>query len=279
MRIALFSLLLCAALTACDTSEKKAAAAYKEALALYEQQNFFAAKSAIDSIRIKFPKQYDVLKASLELMRKVEFKETERTLAFCDSLMPLRQAAFLEKKKAFAFEKDTAYEEVGNYVWKQQTVERNTERCYVRCGVNEKGEMYLASVFYGKGALKHTGIKVNVPKTELFAETPSIPYDGGMNYRFEDLGFTTEVVTYKDGKAKDVIQLIYDNAKERIRVQYTGGRPYVLYMATSDKQSIVSTYELALVLSDIEAMKKEKEKALKKLAYLNKKGISDSPAN
>ena len=274
MKRYLFCILLGAVLAACNTDEKKATAAYEQAVALYEQQNFFAAKSAIDTIRANFPEQYDVLKATLELMRKVEYKETERTLAFCDSLLPIRQAELLTKKKAFAFEKDTAYEDVGNYVWKQQTVERNTERCYVRCGVSEKGEMYLASVFYGKGALKHTGIKVSIPKTELAAETPAVPYDGGMNFRFEDLGFTTEIVTYKEGKAMDVIKLIYDNAKERIRVQYTGGRAYVLYMATLDKQSVVSTYELALVLSEIETMNKEKEKALKKLSYLKQKGVS-----
>ena len=34
---------------------------------------------------------------------------------------------------------------------------------------------------------------------------------------------------------------------------------------------IASTYELAVVLSDIEKLTKEKEKATKKLAYLEKK--------
>lgn len=37
------------------------------------------------------------------------------------------------------------------------------------------------------------------------------------------------------------------------------------------KKAIASTYELAVVLSDIEKLTKEKEKATKKLAYLEKK--------
>lgn len=267
----LYCIAIYALLTACNTTEKKAVADYEKAKSLYEQQDYFAAKSMIDTIRQKYPQEYDILKESLQLMRSIELKETERTVAYCDSLIPLREAELLKLKKAFSFEKDSIYEQVGHYIWKSQTVERNTERCYIRCGVSEKGEMYLASIFYGKGALKHTSIKISVPKTELTAETVAVPYDGGMNYRFEDMGNTTEVVTYKDNKAKDVIKLIYDNAKQRIRIQYVGGRPYVIYMAELDKRSIVATYELAMVLSDLETMRNEKEKATKKVAYLNSK--------
>lgn len=103
-------------------------------------------------------------------------------------------------KKGFAFEKDSVYEEIGNYIWKQQTIERNVQRCYVRCGVNEEGEMYLASVYYGGRPIEHTGIKLSL-KDGQFAETASIPYDGGLNYRFKDMGSTTEVVTYKGSTA------------------------------------------------------------------------------
>ena len=53
--------------------------------------------------------------------------------------------------------------------------------------------------------------------------------------------------------------------------EYTGGKPYILYIADADKKAIASTYELAVVLSDIEKLTKEKEKATKKLAYLEKK--------
>ena len=78
-------------------------------------------------------------------MRQVEVKEAERNIAFCDSLLPIKLEEVEGLKKGFAFEKDSVYEEIGNYIWKQQTIERNVQRCYVRCGVNEEGEMYLAA--------------------------------------------------------------------------------------------------------------------------------------
>lgn len=99
----------------------------------------------------------------------------------------------------------------------------------------------------------------------LFAETPAIPYDGGLNYHFKDLGNTTEVVTYQGEKCEDAVKFIFANKEKRIKVEYTGGKPYILYIADADKKAIASTYELAVVLSDIEKLTKEKEKATKKL--------------
>ena len=167
-----------------------------KARAMYENNEFFGAKNEIDSIRALYPKEVKVLKQGLTLMRQVEVKEAERNIAFCDSLLPIKLEEVEGLKKGFAFEKDSVYEEIGNYIWKQQTIERNVQRCYVRCGVNEEGEMYLASVYYGGRPIEHTGIKLSL-KDGQFAETASIPYDGGLNYRFKDMGSTTEVVTYK----------------------------------------------------------------------------------
>ncbi|MBC8602623.1 hypothetical protein H8784_12970 [Parabacteroides acidifaciens] len=257
-------------LTGCSNDEKKAQARLDSARNMYERNELFAAKSEIDSIRILYPKEFKVIREGLTLMRQVEQKEAERNLAFCDSLIPIRQQELEGLKKGFNLEKDSAYNEIGNYVSKQQTIERNIQRCYIRSGVNEKGEMYLASVYFGANPLNHTGIKLST-KDGLFAETPAIPYDGGLNYRFKDLGNTTEVVTYQGEKCEDAVKFIFANQKERIKVEYTGGKPYVLYIADADKKAIASTYELATVLSDIEKLTKEKEKAIKKLAYLEKK--------
>ncbi len=265
-----YILLLVLVLAGCNNQEKEARASLENAKNMYEQNELFAAKNAIDTIRFHYPKQVKVLKEALELMRLVELKEADRNIAYCDSLIPIKQEELKELTKGFIFEKDTIYEEIGNYIWKQQTIERNVERNYVRCGVNEKGEMYLASVYFGSRPINHTGIKVST-KDGLFTETASIPYDGGLNYRFKDLGNTTEVVTYKGEKGVDAIKFIYDNEKERIKVEYTGGSSYVIYMAEGDKKAIIATYNLASVLSDIETMTLEKDKALKKKDYLERK--------
>lgn len=257
-------------LAACNQTEKEAQARLNNARSMYERNEFFAAKSEIDSIRALYPKEYKVLKEGLTLMRQIELKEAERTIAFCDSLLPIKIEEAEALKKGFNFEKDSVYEEIGNYIWKQQTIERNVQRCYIRSGVNEKGEIYLASVFYGGAPINHTGLKVSTPDGQ-FAETASIAYDGGVNYRFKDLGKTTEVVTYKGEKGLDAAKFIATNVKERIKAEYTGSKPYTIYIADGDKKAIAATYDLATVLSDLENLIKEKDKSTNRIAYLKNK--------
>lgn len=269
-RITTYILLTGLLLSSCNSQEKEARNRLDNARKLYEANEFFSAKNEIDSIRTLYPKEFEVLKESLQLMREVEWKEAERTLAYCDSLLPIRIAEIEELRKSFVYEKDSIYEEVGTFVWKQQTIERNIARCYIRCGVNEQGEMYLASVYYGANPINHTSIKLSTPNG-VFAETASIPYDGGVNYRFKDLGFTTEVVTYKGDAGLDAINFIYNNAKERIKVEYTGGKPYIIYMADADKKALVETFNLGTVLSDVYRMTVEMNKAQKRLEYLQNK--------
>lgn len=263
-------LALALALTGCDNTKREAQERLEKARTYYENNDFFAARSEIDSLRAQYPKEIEALKEALTLMRQVDLKEAERNIAFCDSLMPIRLHEADSLKAGFTFEKDSAYEEIGNYIWKQQTIERNVQRCYVRCGVDENGEMYLASVYYGGHPIDHTSIKLSTPEG-LYAETASIPYDGGVNYHFKDMGSTTEVVTYKGTNAQDAIKFIYDHAQERIRVEYKGGKPYVIYMAEADKKALVATYNLATALTDIHRMVETKRKALKRIAYLNEK--------
>lgn len=267
--------MICAALATallagCSGDEKAAQARLDKAREMYERNELFGAKNEIDSLRALYPKEVKVLKQGLRLMREVEMKEAERNIAYCDSLLPIKLEEVEGLKKGFVFEKDSAYEEIGNYIWKRQTIERNVQRCYIRCGVSEEGEMYLASVYYGGRPIEHTGIRLSL-KDGQFAETASIPYDGGINYRFKDMGSTTEVVTYKGEHGIDAVKFIYDNADERIKVEYTGGKPYVIYMADADKKAVVSTFNLATVLSDIQNMTTLKEKSEKKIAYLKSK--------
>jgi len=204
-------------------------------------------------------------------MRLVERGECERNIAFCDSLLPIRFSEREELKKGFIFEKDTTYDRIGKYIWLTMTVERNVERSYIRCGVDEEGEMYIASVYFGSAPINHTGLAFSA-NDGIHAETPSIPYDGGVNYRFKDLGNTTEVVTYKGNNCKEIVSFVMIvSDKARIKATYTGGRPFSLYLTDADKKAIQSTYELALILSDIDSLQRERVRSEKKIMLLDQK--------
>lgn len=276
MRKYFFGAFLLIWLAGCDSTEKQARRLLEQAETSYAGNDLFTAKKQIDSIRALYPKAYGAIRDGLQLMRRIEVTEQERNIAVCDSLLPIRLAAIDSLKKDFVLEKDTAYNETGTYVHRTQTVERNLQRCYLRSSVDEKGEMILASVYYGAKPLGHTSLRLSI-SDGTFAETPAIPYDGGSNYRFEDMGMTTEVVTYRPEQAKSAVRFVCTYPQERIKAEYKGGKPYILYLNDTDKKAICATFELASALNDVENMRRQTEKSRKKLAYLRKKLAKPDP--
>ena len=250
---------------------KEAQKRLEEAKVMYENQQFIIAKNAIDSIHLLFPREIEVRKQALNLMRMVERSESERNIAYCDSILPALMIESDALKKDFIFEKDAAYDRKGKYIFKTMTVERNVERSYIRCGVDEDGEMYIASIYFGGAPINHTGLSFSM-NDGTHAESPSIPYDGGTNYRFQDLGNTTEVVTYRGDNCKALVGFVMIvNEKERIKATYTGGRPFSLYLTDADKKALQATYELAFVLTNIDSLQRERERSEKKIMLIDQK--------
>ncbi|MBP9580019.1 MAG: hypothetical protein KBE39_10835, partial [Parabacteroides sp.] len=99
MKKYLLGLVFVSLMTSCGNSGEEAKARLAKAQAMYENNELFAAKNEIDSIRTLYPKEFDVLKETLSLMRLVETKENERTIAFCDSLLPVKQQELEVLKK------------------------------------------------------------------------------------------------------------------------------------------------------------------------------------
>lgn len=250
---------------------KEAQVRLERAREMYEIQQFAAAKNELDSIHTLHPREIAIRKEALTLMRMVERGESERNIVYCDSILPIRMGELEDLKKGFVFEKNPEYDQSGKYIWSTMTIERNVERSYIRCGVNEEGEMYVASVYFGRSPLGHTGLHFST-NSGTFAQTPAIPYDGGTNYRFEDMGNTTEVVTYRGANCRDIASFItFVDEKERVKATYTGGKPFSLYLSDTDKKAIRATYELALVLTEIDTLQRAREKAEMKMMLIDLK--------
>jgi len=257
-------------LIACNSNKKQAIAYLENAQKLYERSEYVSAKNTIDSIKSRFPKEFEIQKQGLTLKRKVEIKEQERNSVFCDSVLKVRLAEAETMKPGFLFEKDTTYDDVGKFVDKNQRLEARLQSSYIRTQVNEVGEILLSSVYYGSRPIQHSRLKVSKANGE-YAETEVIPYDGGLNYSFVDGGMTTEVVTYTKGKDDGVIQFIYNNKDSVLKAEFIGKEKYALTISTADKKVLVRTFDFAIVLSDINKLKKELDKSSQRLKYLEDK--------
>ena len=146
------------ALTACGNGiEKKANEKLTIARAAYERGDYEEAKTQIDSIKILYPKAFEARKAGQELMLDVELKAQQEILAFLDSALQAKQAAFDAIKGKYTLEKDAEYQQVGNYIWPTQAIEKNLHRSFLRFQVSEQGIMSMTSIYCGAGNIHHVG--------------------------------------------------------------------------------------------------------------------------
>ena len=247
--VALFALLL----AGCDDGgEKKAQENLRKAEAALEKENFNEAKLQIDSIRILYPKAF-------------EARKQRKSLIYLDSMMVVKQAQLDSVKGNFVLEKDTAYQEVGNYFYPTQTVEKNIGRSFLRGQVNEQGEMSLTSIYCAGGTLHHTAVKVSVGDT--FAETPA----SKDSYETTDLGRAIEKADYKMGEDGGVIAFIVANKDKNIQLQFIGDRTYKTAMQPNDRKAIAELTELARILSGMEQIRKDKKEANLKIEFVTRK--------
>lgn len=266
MKKAILLACLCGALAACENVEKKAALKLAEARAAFEAGNYNEAKIQIDSIKLLYPKAFDTRRQGIYLMQEVELAEQNKTVAYLDSMLAIKQQEFETMKSKFVLEKDTAYQRIGNYLAPSQVIERNLHRSFLRFQTDETGIMSLTSIYCGAHNIHHTSIKVTAPDGS-FAETPT----SRDSYETTDLGEHIEKADYKLGEDGGVIGFIAANKDKNLRVDYRGERPYTTHMMPADRQAAASVYELSKVLSSITAIKKNLEEAHLKIQFVQKK--------
>ena len=265
-KIGFSALLALATLAGCgDGGEKEAQIRLQKAEAALQQENFSEAKLQIDSIKVLYPKAFEARKQGIKLMQQVDLKEQGKTLVYLDSMMQVKQAQLDSIKANFVLEKDTAYQEIGNWFYPTQVVEKNVGRSFLRAQVNELGEMLLTSIYCAGGQLNHTSVKVSVGDT--FAETPMT----NDSYATTDLGRTIEKADYKVGEDGGVVGFIVANQDKNIQLTFIGDKTYRTAMQKNDRKAIVELVELARILSGMEEIRKQQKEANLKIQFVTRK--------
>lgn len=261
--ISIFALLL---LASCgDNGEKNAQEFLRKAETALAEENFSEAKLQIDSIKQLYPKAFEARKQGIKLMQQVDLKEQQKSLLYLDSMMTVKQSQLDSIKGNFVLEKDTAYQDIGNWLYPTQVVEKNLGRSFLRAQVNELGEMSMTSIYCGGSNIHHSSVKVSVG--ELFAETP-LTKD---SYESTDLGRPIEKAHYKIGEDGGVIGFIAAHKDKNIQVTYVGDRTYKTTMHPNDRKAFAKLTELAHILSAMEQIRKEQKEANLKIQFVTRK--------
>lgn len=228
----------------------------KEYLHRAEQQlskgDFNSAKLNLDSIHQLFPRLIPIRQAADTVMYRVIVAESKRNLSYAERMLPLQKHVADSLLKAFRYEKNAKYEDVGKYTYKNQAGNDATHTG-IRSYVTELGEMTIVSGYNGAplGFLK-TKVAVN----DLFAET--IAGSGDSRNAFSNQGISWESVSYTDAEINGVDVFVAHNLSAKIKVTLEGGKhSYSYLLSQPEKIAMAQSYYLAEMLRNVERLKKE----------------------
>jgi hypothetical protein len=242
--------------------EKQADMRLKHIEQLISENELNAAKIEIDSIHSLFPRLVNKRRIAAALEDTVMMLESERTLAYCNKILPKKQHETDSIQRNFRFEKNKKYQDLGNYIYKTQQTESNTNRIYLKTYVDENADFYLVSNYCG-GKIEQSSVEVSA--NDISAETKTISTSNASNHSFTDAGTRWEELTFKNEADNGVSAFIAQNATMRIKVTLHGKKSYVYYLTEPDKKAVIQTYHLWVVKRDVAQLQKEIKKAAFKI--------------
>jgi hypothetical protein len=257
-------------LTSCNSRHKQEILAdqyLSNIKTLINQNSLNAAKIKIDSLHLLFPRLVNKRKIAASLEDTIIRRESSRSLEYCDSILPLKQHEADSIQRNFRFEKNTTYQQFGNYVYKSQITENNTNRTYLKAYVNENADFYLVSNYCGS-KIEYTNLIVS--SNEIFIRTDTILTNNSANHIFFDGGTCWESITFKNDEDKGVAMFISQNSAARIKVSLKGKKSFDYYLLETDKKAISETYRLWVIKKDVRKLQEEIIKAKNRIKRINK---------
>lgn len=255
------------AVIACSSDEKAAQQYLDNARELYAQGDYIHAKEEIDSLRAKYPKSFKQIDASFLLVDSIRRAENTETIERCDSLITAYTPMIDSVKKYFVYQRDEKYQETGTFIPKEGYTGLQLTGTLLRSGVEENGQLYIESVFVG--GQMHNKLKV-ATKDGSYAESQQVDGDGFI-FRFSNLGKQYEVIKYSGQNENGVARFVVANQDKPITATLSGQGNYSFVLSKVSKTAISKAYDLSVMMTQLDSIRTEKEKAQFNIMSLDKK--------
>lgn len=243
------------ALLSCGKSYKeKAEEKLNYAVSLSEKGDSIGALVQLDSINRLYPEAFETTQKAKQLTQKINSEFLFRKQEQLDKVT----AQIAELEKLFDQEK-TEYDRFTQYIHKRQKFERRWNQSFIQLHLDERGELYISSNYYGAQWLNHIGLRVYDGVFQ--AKTDTVSLTDPNNHQSEFMNTHWEKVSYTKGKDNGVIQFIADNAERNLKAVFLGQRMYFIVLEQYDKQAVKE----ALALSNALKQRIQLEKEIKDL--------------
>lgn len=253
-------------LSACNQDKREARQLLDRANEAYQAGRLEEAIQLADSIGVLYPKVYEVRHAANRLGYDITKSQLLRDVHFIDSVLSVKRPELEAMLPRFSYERDTAYQQMGRYLWPTQVIEKNTSRSYLRFQTEENGKMSLTSVYVGGQPIHHTSVKVSAPDG-TYVETPASPD----SYETTNLGLTIEKADYPQDNDGGVADFIAMHADQNLTMVFIGDRTQRVTLTPADRQACREVLELSNRLKLIKQLTEDQEENHRKIEFVDRK--------
>lgn len=244
-------------LLACDSKEKKAANSMLETASKYFQQEAYnEALMLLDSLNKVYPNEVEARQQALALSREIRLAiSREDSLEIVPQMQELIQYTdSLYGEFTLVEVPNMPDENIIRYKGYDPS-STNASGTFLDCYVTNDGTLEIIAATSGTSFQGVNHIQVFESKSNTFVTSDTLEYDGGLNYRFQDLGRFYERLTFSGERAMKMGSFIA-NAPESatLKVYFRskdGKKGRVLQLDNRSREAITMSYQYVKALMDI----------------------------
>lgn len=193
------------------------------------------------------PSKVELLRLEKQHQDSVEYCQAQQTLRYSDSILQTLLPQSDEQLKLFRYEKNENFEDYGHYVHRLLATGSNTSRNFLQAYVSDNRKTTIQCFYYGAQPQNQLHVRLSVG--DLYIEKE------GSNHAFEAEGWH-EILTVESQDAIDILYFVSSHAQERIRVTMDGKNCVQYYLNQQEKQALTDTYQLAVLMNDIDQLER-----------------------
>lgn len=193
------------------------------------------------------PSKVDLMRQEKAQRDSIKYVQAKQNMYYSDSLLQVLLPQVDPLLKSFVYSKHDKAEDHGHYVHRLLQTSTNTTRNFLQAYVADNRVTSLQSYYYGAARHQQKSLRLNVGEDYVEKE--------GSNHAFEAEGWH-EILTIEDADAIQMLALVANHVGERVRVESKGVRPVVYYLSVQEQQALAETYQLSVLMRDIDALER-----------------------
>jgi hypothetical protein len=240
-------LIISTSISCTSKAEKKAQSDFQRAEALVAGHELAGAMQFLDSVMAWNKDDYGIVGEALKRKNAIALDYHKGVIETSEQLLKGLESRLPALTRDFNLIPGEAGMP-GTYEHKRQTVESSWNRTFLKIGLNENGDVWLISHYYGKSWIDHTSLRVYDADNFILTDTIGLGHE--WNRKVEDQGDRWETIEFRDGSDAGAIAFIADNYLKSIKARLTGKTFQYIVLEGYDKQAIHEGWELAQLLKE-----------------------------